>query len=269
METSEEDVQLESWDRELFKPGGGNAALFYVVFGEFEQPLRVSRSEHRTEGVPEELEVIFYTREEHGEYLDPFLEGALAEGLQHYEPELFEEISTSPHCLIVRGEIKDPSNLNYLRDTVGFLTALFEQGAVAINDAFRIGWWDEQSWRERIFDVGRLIKFHVFTMYSEDENQETMSPEDEEDNGVLWWVHTRGLIKFGRPDISIRGVPRECLDAAVDACERLIEKQGLGLTVEEGQEVRLPGFPPGMTWHHGGDFEDLDFNNVHIEAWWK
>lgn len=275
--SDDKDIELESWNRDLFKPGGGDAFLMYAVFGEFQQPLGCSRLDHRTEGVPEGLEVVVFSRDdiEHSEYMDGFLKGPGAEGLEHHDPELYEEITNAPHCLIVRGEIKDPPDLNYLRDTIGFLTALFEQGAVAIDDALRICWWDEQSWRECIFDPGRLTEFHVLTMYSEDEEanaSESTQIDDEgseeEGAGVLWWVHTRGLAKFGRPDISIRGVPKSSLDVAIEACVRFVEKMALGLVIEEGQEVRIPGLPVGMTWHHGGDYEDLDFNNVHVETHW-
>ena len=87
------------------------------------------------------------------------------------------------------------------------------------------------------------------------------SPESEGSE----WVHTRGMRKFGRPDISIHGVKPEWRSAAIGLCDRFIEFQALGGLVGEGLEVNSPGFPEGFTCCGGGKLEDPEFGNALIE----
>ena len=81
----------------------------------------------------------------------------------------------------------------------------------------------------------------------------------------LTWFHTRGVRKFGRPDLSIHNVPLPYHGAVIDLCERFIELQAFGAVIEDGQEIRVKSLPEGMTCHHAGDLDDPDFHNVHVE----
>jgi hypothetical protein len=74
--------------------------------------------------------------------------------------------------------------------------------------------------------------------------------------------------KFGRPDVSIRGVPSDRREAAIDLCNRMIELQALGGSIEEGEAIRMASLPDGMTCHHQGTLDDPDFNNVHVAVRW-
>ena len=80
--------------------------------------------------------------------------------------------------------------------------------------------------------------------------------------------HTRGMRKFGRPDLSVRGVNPAYQELAIELCNRFIELQAFGHVIPEGQKVRLKGLPDGMTCRHSGSFEDPDFNNTHVEIEW-
>jgi hypothetical protein len=71
--------------------------------------------------------------------------------------------------------------------------------------------------------------------------------------------------KFGRPDISVHRVTPEQQDGVIDLINRLILLQAEGGVVPEGQSVRMPSLPPGLTCHHAGRLDDPDFNNTHIE----
>jgi hypothetical protein len=54
-------------------------------------------------------------------------------------------------------------------------------------------------------------------------------------------------------------------DTAIELCNRLIEHQALGHFVEEGREIKMAGLPEGVVCLQAGDFDDPDFNNVHLE----
>ena len=51
--------------------------------------------------------------------------------------------------------------------------------------------------------------------------------------------------------------------------ERFIDLQAEGGRIPEGQEIRMKALPAGMTCHHAGTLDDLDFNNVHVEIRWQ
>jgi hypothetical protein len=51
-------------------------------------------------------------------------------------------------------------------------------------------------------------------------------------------------------------------------CGRFIEHQAFGAVIPEGQSVRMASLPPDGVAHHGGDLDDPDFNNVHVELVW-
>jgi hypothetical protein len=79
---------------------------------------------------------------------------------------------------------------------------------------------------------------------------------------------SRGLRKFGRPEISVRHVRTEHEAAVLELCNRFIELQAFGGIVPEGQQVPMASLPPGAVVRHGGQLDDPDFNNVHFEVIW-
>src|SRR5262249_15782778 len=114
--------------------------------------------------------------------------------LMHDDPGLARLVAAQGECLVLMGKVTDPPSLNYFRYVVGLLTFLLDNRGVAIFDPFAFMWWSPTNWRNRVFDF-RLPapRHHVFVMFSE------------EAGGTLWY-HTRGMRKFGRPDLSIHKV---------------------------------------------------------------
>ncbi len=138
------------------------------------------------------------------------------------------------------------------------MTYLLDEGAAAIYDPLMIKFWSPEDWRNQIFDRDiPAPKHHVMILYSEDEH-----------NDQACWYHTRGMIKYGRPDLSIHGVRPEMGGPVIELLSRFIEMQAFGAIVPEGQEIRMQSLPDGMTCHHRGDHDDPEFNNVHIEILW-
>ena len=77
---------------------------------------------------------------------------ALAAPYVAAEPDVFEDlaqaIQAAGECLILRGELEDQSNLNYLRDTVGLMTFLLDQGGIVVYDPQMFHWWEPGEWKE-------------------------------------------------------------------------------------------------------------------------
>jgi hypothetical protein len=249
---------LANWHRPHYRQRGGKPFLFFAVYGKFGNLPELSASKYRCAGIPSDFALSRYDAEQHPDVLARFQDGYAWNELQARNPVLAGNIAKCTECLILRGEIEDADSLNYLRDCVGLLTFLLDYGGITVYDPFMFTWWEPEVWRERIFiPAGAVPRHHVVILTSEE-------PEPS-----LTWFHTRGMRKFGRPDLSVHRVPAQHQEGVIDLCERFIEFQGFGGTIEEGQEIRMRSLPEGMVCHHAGDLDDPDFNNVHVEITWQ
>lgn len=248
-------TQLESWERPRFADGGGDPMLFYVLFGKIKPSSPLSRSKYRSGGAPPGLELLSYGPEKHADVIDGFREGYLWDDLVARSPKLAAVVSQCEHCMVLRGTPKDSTNLNYLRDSVGLITYLIDQGGCAVYDPLMFQWWSPAEWKERIFEPAAAVPGH-----------HTVILISKEEDSSLKWFHTRGMLKFGRPDISVHNVPAALEKGVADLCNRLIEHMAFGLVVPDGQKIKMASLPCGAVVKHGGHPDDPDFNNVHIEV---
>jgi hypothetical protein len=246
------DMTNDAWARPHFIRGGGHPFLYYVVFGEFDSSVALSRSRYRVKQIPPELEMTHHHESKGRETLEFFREGPIWEMLLRSDPSLARQISGQKSCVVLRGEFGDCDDLGYLRDSIGVVTHLADQEAVSVYDPQILRWWRPEEWRESIFEPAAPCPGrHAVILSSESENGTE-------------WLHTRGMRKFGRPDISVDGVTPDWRDGAIELCRRFIDFQALGGVIEEGKEVRMTSVPEGLTCHHRGSLEDPDFNNYHV-----
>lgn len=246
--------ELPSWPRPHYQPGGGTPFLFYKLHGDFAEMPAISRSKYRTAGLPGGLDTFLVTRETDPALFELGLGPVFGDAL---EPSLRAAIAAAPHAVIVRGEPASDDNLDYLRDTIGVVTAILDAGGVAVLDPQRFGWWSAAAWRANVFAPARPQPWmHVVVLVSDDETAAAPGRH---------WVHTRGLRTFGRPDVSVHGVTDDELPVIQELCIRFVDVMALGAVVPEGQPVRMKALPGDWRCHHGGDLDDPDFNNVHLE----
>jgi hypothetical protein len=244
---------LRSWERAAYQPGGGTPLLLYVVYGNLPAASQVDGGHYRTAGGGA-FAANLYGQGVHPEVCAQWLQGPLGALLRQSPPTLMKTAAAASGCMVIRGEPADPPTLDYLRDAVGFVTYLTDNGAVAILDPQMLRLWSPADWRKELFDPdGPVPHRHVVILTS-----------DEDRPGLLWF-HTRGMRKFGRPDLSLHGVADSQRAAVVDLFNRFIELLAMGGIVADGQEIRIPALPPGMTCHLRGAVDDPDFNNVHLE----
>jgi hypothetical protein len=246
---------LESWQRPRYTDGGGEPMLFYVVFGKITPATPLSRSKYRSAGVPAGIELLSYGPEKHSDVINSFREGYLWDEFVARSPRLAAVVAKCDHCMILRGTPADSTNLNYLRDSVGLITYLIDQGGCAVYDPLMFQWWSPSEWMERIVEPAGPVPHH-----------HTVILVSKEDESSLKWFHTRGMLKFGRPDISVHHVPPALESGVTDLCNRLIEHMAFGLVVPDGQKIKMASLPCDGIVKHGGHPDDPDFNNVHIEV---
>lgn len=227
--------------------------LFYVVFGVSGEELEVSRERHMVDEFPEGLELHLFERPEHAEYIDDLLGGVLGKLLRASDDELYTTCLAAKRCVVIRGTIEHDSTLDYLRNTIGFIQAFIEQGAVGILDLLTFSLYAPNQWTDRFFGKEIDALHHVTILFS-----------DEPDGA---WLHTRGMAKFGRPDVGIKRVPKTLVDDYGQIINQMIiyGSQGLffhgktRLQTGNGKSyVVIPRFVD--------DFENYDYNNAYYDV---
>jgi hypothetical protein len=247
-------LPLPPWPRPHFEAGGGDAHLFYKLHGDFSKPPTISRSKYRTAGIPEGIEALQLDRDRDAVgfrfgFEEPFVERMAAE-----HPSVLAAAAATPGAMVLRGTIRDPENLDYFRDIVGVITAFLDGGATAVFDPYRLDWWTPEEWHQNVFELEAPAPLvHVAILLSEDSEPDR------------YWMHTRGMIKFGRPDLSMRGLTEDLLPGAEEVFQRFIAGQASGARIPEGKPIASDLVSGDWACHHGGSMDDPDFNNVHVE----
>jgi hypothetical protein len=251
-----DDASAQSWTRDFWRPGGGDAFLFYAVFGKLPPSFDVPAQKYRTRGLPSGVEVRHFSRSRNADYIAGLTEGYAWEELSERDPSLAAKVAAAEDCLVVAGTVSDPDSLRYLRDTIGFVTYLLDASGVALLDLQTWWWYSPSRWHEQIFDADVFDPYrHVVIL---------ISPQD--DASGRFWFHTRGMRKFGRPDISVHDVAAHEQDTVARFCNALIAHQASGGIIGEEQRIRMTNPDWIGIAHHAGDVDDLNFNNVHIEV---
>ncbi|MGL4668384.1 MAG: hypothetical protein ACRCWR_10715 [Saezia sp.] len=247
---------LPDWERPYFSQVGNSNLHFFVVYGKAISEMNIPGDVYRITYMSEGLNISGHSQDTNPEALNQFRENVFQEMLQNQHPELLTDVQACDHCYIIQGMLPDKSDLNDIRLSVGIVTYLLDNGAVAVFDPAAYKWWTPQEWRKQVFEPEKLDPLaHVSIL---------ISPEHNESR----WVYTHGLRKFGRPDLSVHYVNEEEMDAVLEMINRFIVFMAQGGSIEEGQEVQMHALPEGMICRHKNTMDDPTFNNNHVEISW-
>jgi hypothetical protein len=246
-----------SWPRPYWQSGDEEAVLQFYVFGKFEAELLIPSPRYGSPGLPEGVDIQRFQNAVLRRWEGYPLNGSLGQLIKEDTPEAYESARIAPEVLVVRGVMKDADTLDYLRDTLGVLAGMLDVGGTAILDPQILTLFDADHWRRHyLVKGGAPPRSHVLILRS-DEGAPDRS-----------WVHTRGMRKFARPDISLHNVPESALDRAGVLCERLVELSSLGVTFAAGHELEVDGVADPLVALPGGSLDDPDFNNTHVAFHW-
>lgn len=246
----------EAWPRPYWQPSDETLVLHFYVFGRFAEDLAIPAARYASRGLPEGMALQRFSHNALRGWEGYPLKGALGEVLKEDAPDAFDRARAAPDVLVVRGELADRDSLDYLRDTMGVLAGLLDVGGAAILDPQILTVFDAGAWRRHyLVPGGAPPRNHVLIL---------RNPDDEGRSHI----HTRGLRKFGRPDLSLRHVPDAHAGQAGMLCERLVELQALGARFAEGQPLEVEGLPGELVAHLGGSLDDPRFNNTHVAFDW-
>lgn len=244
------------YERPYYRESAFRPFLFYSVFGAGRGELKVSRQRHRVDEFPEGLEITMLERQKHGAYMDDLLSGTLGDVLRRSEPAVYEAGRTANRWAVIRGEPQKDTDLGYLRNSVGFVQALLETGGDGVMDLQTLTLYTPEKWKRQIFEPELDPCAHVVILVSEMED------------GKLW-LHTRGMRKFGRPDIGMENVPGNMTGPAKQIVDQMIHYSALGALFTAPAKLhtadRVWQVRPVLT----GSVDDPDFNNVHYCVRWN
>lgn len=246
-----------SYERPYYENLNYHPLLFYVIFGVKDEQLNVSRERHKVDSFPDGLDIIFYKRSEHDEYMSSMLGGTLGEILDEENHVLYEAMQNTDQWAVIRGEVQQDADLNYMRNAIGFVQALVENGAVGVLDlqTFRI--LTAEEWTDSIFSQEFDPYVHTIILSSQMEDGS-------------YWLHTRGMRKFGRPDISIEGVDQAELNNAVQVINQMIYYGALGVFFSKPTKLHThTGLTYVVETQFVEDFDNPDFNNSYYRVVWE
>jgi hypothetical protein len=259
---------LADWPRPLSDPladpsSAARAELFYVVVGPPPvQPLQVSRRRHHLDRLEPDLTISTHRRADDPAWFDAWFNGPLGwqiDGL-FANP---DELRAAPSLTVVRGTFPDAPDLNYLRNTLGVVSAIADTpGTLAVFDVPAINWWRLGEWREAFVDRSEFrIGDHIFVTVTDDARHHP---------GL--WTHTRGMSKFARPELEIRHLPGDydtrnpAIRASGNVLNGIATYLAQGATIRDGQNMHLPDTDAVITFAHRDDAETRrHFNNSSLE----
>lgn len=223
--------------------------LFYVIFGVSADELQVSSQTHHVDALCENLQIQALYRKEHGEYMSSFFSGQLGAILKEENPALFEQCRQADQCLILRGDIEKDDTLDYMRNVIGILQALIEKGAIGILDLFTFSLYSPEAWTTRFFENDVNAQDHVMIFITEENDK--------------YWLHTRGMIKFGRPDLSLFESDQEHLEIDKLILDQMIYYSGQGAFFDGEAIIHTDHSPYKVNCEFVPDWSNDDFNNAY------
>lgn len=183
----------------------------------------------------------------------PFRSGRHWQELLESQPELAGRIETAPLAVALHGPVVRHESLDYLRDTLEVMTSLVDHGACAVYDLVTWTWYSAEAWLAKTNDGAIFNPF--------DHVEVITTPED----GETSWLRTSGLRKFGRPDLSVRGVRDDEREGARKMLDRFINHLALGGLPEPDREVQIEGLQGHRAGPVQGGAEDSEFHNHFFE----
>jgi hypothetical protein len=239
-----------TWLRPYFVTAGAPNFHYLVVYGNFTPPFELPVQAE--EGIRAQgLEPLLVERgnPEFDEWPGaPYF----AEQLRDHPDGIAGDVAKATNAVLVKRTCEDVADLFDLRSSLTIIKSAFGWGGCAVADPLAARWWSRKEWVSTFVDRQQLNPLdHVSIFVSDD------------------WVHTRGMRKFGRPDLSIRNVPikGDRHAAAIALVHRFVDFLARGGMMDVTRRIDADGYPPMPIELHAGDaaYDDPDFNNEWVE----
>lgn len=168
-------------------------------------------------------------------------------------PELAKEIEAVPLAVTLHGTVASQESLDYLRDSLEIFTSLVEHGARAVYDPLTGLWYSSADW------LAMINRGSLFNPFDHIVVQTTLTSP-----GCTEFT-TRGLRKFGRPDLVVDGVAPAEHEVVTKILDRFIHHLSLGGVIEHDRDITLVGWEGAYRAEAvQGDADDPRFHNSFV-----
>lgn len=203
--------------------------MFLVVFATDEVLTDLDLTGTVPAGAPVgALDVRLHRYSDNPEWVDGFRAGPLRDLAAQQLPDL-RLIDDATCCYSIQVRLPDPADLTHLQLVWAVAAAAARAGATAVLDVFAHDW-------SRAEPIAGADPHRPFTVLREI----SVVAESDESPGFGHPVHTRGMVKFGRPDL-VMGTTRERIGEAAQILNQLAGMLAEGHFLSPGRQVRIDG----------------------------
>jgi hypothetical protein len=221
------DLRVAPWERPAHRPTGREAAVLLVAFAPGEVLTELDLGAVIPQSAPvDALAVRLHRYEDGPEWVDGFRTGPLRDLAARELPDL-RIIDEATCCYSIQVRVPDPTDLTHLQLAWAVASAVSRAGAVAVLDAFAHDWSPAEP-------IAALDPHRPFSVLREI----SVVAESESTPGFGHPVHTRGMMKFGRPEL-IMGVPQDEIGDAASVLNGLATMLAEGHVLTPGQQLRI------------------------------
>ncbi len=243
---------VSTWPRTGFQPGGGRNVFQLFCFStgplKGDVPLSASRFGLPAPEAMKLVEVRELTRDMDSTWFDGFRAGSLR-GVATQALGDVSALDSATQLTAVLVDREDTADLSHLQAAWATAQWLVARGVSVVLDAQTNRFWkgaDVAEWpASRPFSLSIDVNVVV--------EAEPTSP--------IANVHTRGLQKFGRPDLVTRDVPGEQWDAVAGLVRALAGQLANGVVLRAGDRVNLDGKSLTLAAYKPAPESDLHLNN--------
>lgn len=221
---------VEPWQRPSFRPTGRDADFMLIAFAD--EDVLGAGPELRLGGrVPSNAPAAALDlRVHHYADVPDWVDGWRADALRNLAAMEFEDLSrldAASCCYSITVSVPDPADLSHLQLGWAVAAEIAAAGAFAFLDVHPAGWQSGESVAalppERPFVIQREVR---------------LIAENEATPGFGHPVHTRGMVKFGRPELVV-GVPAERIQETGQILNHLARMMAEGELITPGQKFRV------------------------------
>lgn len=220
------------WQRPAFRPTGGDAVTTLIAFADEDVlgagPELVLRDAVPREAPVDALDFRVHRYADSPEWIDGWRTGALR-NIAAQQLEDLGRLDVASCCYSITVTAEDPADLTHLQLAWAVASMVVKAGAFATLDAYAANWLPGQA-------VASLSPHRPFTIQQE----VSLIGESEPTAGFGHAVHTRGMIKFGRPDL-VTGVPADRIEQTGRILNHLAWMLAEGRVLVPGQQISVDG----------------------------
>jgi len=218
--------KITVWPRPLHRPSGRAASVVLFAFAtgpvDLSAPLDAARFGLPGAEAISAIEVREIPAATNAEWFDGWRTGAQRHLAERDLPDV-TRLDAADRCFVISGDVPDPADLGYLQGAWAYAQWLVDRGCFAVLDAHSHQWWDGAG-------LAALPGDRPFALYREVNVIAETTPSAHFGHAV----HTRGMAKFGRPDL-IAGIELDDVRWMHAVMNAIATQLAEGALVEPGQ----------------------------------